>query len=448
MRSRTLKLALIPLAIVILGGAAFFFLPKSEKKQADSVYKTSPIARGNLEETVSSNGNLKAVGTVDVLTQVTGTLEKVFVDFNDHVKKNQPLAQINTDKLKITLKQTQAALDKARAQNEYDSVEYEKSRTLRERLLISDTELASKKLAFLTSKATLLQAEASYEEARLNIENYALILSPIDGIVLVRSVDPGQTVVGSGSTNTLLFTLAENMDTMDIKALVDELDISKIKVGQNVRFSVETYTDRKFSGTIRQLRVVPSSSDNVVSYIVMISAENKDGALLPGMTATVEFLISEKKDVVLVPNTALRFTPAAEVQAIAKRKAFEERLKGRSEAERQAALKQYDDRLKTGNTGANSLLSGAQRLPRAMSGTPGGLPPGPGGPPPGAGGPGGNATGIRLTTTSENRKSLWFLENDGSVSVRNVEVGVSDGTNTEIVAGEALIGKHVITRAQ
>lgn len=446
MHSRTVKLALIPVVLALLGSTAYFLRPKAETKEAGAAYKTSPIVKGNIEETVSSNGNLKAVGTVDVLTQVTGTLEKVFVDFNDKVKKNQPLAQINTDKLKITLKEAQAALDKARAQNEYDSAEYEKSKVLRERSLISDSELAAKKLSYLTSKATLLQAEAAHEEARLNIESYALILSPIDGIVLERSVDPGQTVVGSGSTNTQLFTLAENMETMDIKALVDELDISKIKVGQNVRFSVETYSEKKFAGTVRQIRVVPSSSDNVVSYIVMISADNKDALLLPGMTATVEFMISEKKNVVLAPNAALKFAPSAEIQAAARRKAFEERLKDRPEAEREAALKMYDERQKSGTAagGANALLGGGQRIPGA-----GGMPPPGGGPGmPGAGTGGGSAGGSRQGAGAENRKSLWLLEEDGSVTLRMVTIGATDETNTEILDGEALIGKNVITRAQ
>lgn len=440
MRSRTFKIALVALALIVSASAAYYFKSMPESKRTGPSYRTGRIELGDVEDTVSSNGSLKAVGTVEVLTQVTGTLEKVLVDFNDRVRKNQPLAEINTDKMRIALKEKQAALDKARAQHEYDSVEYEKSRILRERSLISDSDLSTKKLALSTGKANLTQAEAAYEQARLDIEKYAVILSPIDGIVLDRSVDPGQTVVGSGSTNTRLFTLAENLDAMDIEAAVDELDISRVKPGQEVRFSVEAHPERKFSGSVRQIRVVPKTSSNVVSYTVIVRADNTDGALLPGMTATVEFMITQKKGVVLVPSAALRFAPSAEVQAAARRKAFEERIKDRPESERAALLKQYEERMKTGSAGGNSLLGGGVRI--AAGGGMGG----PGGaPPPGAGFGG---QGVPGGANGGGRKTLWLLEDDGSVSLRAVAVGASDETNTEILGGEDLIGKNAIVRAQ
>lgn len=450
MKSRMLKLSFIPLALAVIGGGVFVAAKRSAQTSVAPAYQSSPVKKGNIEETVSSNGTLKAVGTVDVLTQVTGTLEKVFVDFNDRVRRNQPLAEINTDKLKIALRNAQASLDKARAQHEYDAAEHEKSRTLRERSLISDSDLAAKKLSYAASKANLAQAEASYEEARMNIEQYALILAPIDGIVLDRAVDPGQTVVGSGSTNTQLFTLAENLETMDIEASVDELDISRVKLGQTARFTVEAYSERKFEGSVRQIRVVPKTSSNVVSYTVIVRAENKDGALLPGMTATLEFLISQKKDVVLVPSATLRFAPSAELQAAARRKQFEDRIKGRPEEERAALLKQYDERVKAGaagQAGQGGLLSGG------MGGAPmgGGMPPpgsfgGPGGGPGGA--PGGTSGTRSAGNSADARKTLWFLESDGSLSFRQVSVGSSDGANTEILNADDLIGKNVVTRAK
>lgn len=434
MRIRKSMIVLIPLAGLLLGGAAFFIRSRTEPEPAAAAYKTAKIERGNIEEIVSSNGSLKAVGTVDVLTQVTGTLESVYVDFNDRVSRNQQLARINTDKLRITLKEAEAALAKARAQSEYDAAEYEKSRALRERSLISDSDLAAKRLADRTAKANLLQAEAAYEEARLDIDSYAVILSPIDGIVLDRAVDPGQTVVGSGSTNTKLFTLAENLKTMEIEAAVDEMDIGRIKLGQEARFTVEAYPDKKLLGTVRQIRVVPTTSSNVVSYTVIVRADNGEGLLLPGMTATLEFLISQKKDVALVPSAALRFTPSAEVQAAARRRAFEERIADRPEAERETLLKQYDERTAAGTAGGqNALLSGRPMMP-----------------PPGGGfGPGAGAgAGTQRGAAAENRKTLWLQNEDGSVSLRMVSVGSGDGTNTELLDGDALVGKSVIVRAQ
>ncbi len=453
MKSRIAKLTIIPLGLVLIGGGVFLAAKKAPQASAAPSFQTSPVAKGNIEETVSSNGNLKAVGTVEVLTQVTGTLEKVYVDFNDRVKRNQPLAEINTDKLKLTLKNAKAALDKAKAQYDYESSEYQKNRMLQDRSLISDSDLASSKLSYETSKANLAQAENAYEEARMDIEQYAVILSPIDGIVLDRAVDPGQTVVGSGSTNTQLFTLAENLDVMDIEAAVDELDISRVKLGQAARFTVEAYSDRKFEGAVRQIRVVPAKSSNVVSYTVIVRTENKDGALLPGMTATLEFLISQKKDVVLVPSAALRFTPSEEIQAAARRKQFEERIADRTAEERAALLKQYDERAKTGAAGQGGLLAGAGRNPMGGGGAP--MPPPGGGGPGGPGGSGsggrtaGGAAGARAAgSAAEARKTLWFLESDGSVSLKMVTVGSSDGTNTEILNAEDLVGKQVITRTR
>ena len=429
MKKRTFPLLIG--AALLAAALALFFVRRGGSVQAAEVgYKTATVTRGDIEETVSSNGNLKAVGTVNVLAQLTGTLEEVYVDFNDPVAKNQPLARINTDKLKITLKEAKAARDKAAAQAEYDAAEFEKSRQLQERALISDSDFAAKKLARLSSAAALEQAEAAWEEARLNIENYAVVLSPIAGIVLDRAVEPGETVVGSGNTNTQLFTLAENLREMEIEAAVDEMDISAVKLGQTARFTVEAYPDRAFTGTVRQIRLVPTSSDNVVSYTVIVRAANEDGALLPGMTATAEFLVSEREGVVLVPNAAFRFTPSDEGAAAARRAAFERRIANLGEAERAEELKRYDERA-NGARRAGSLLGG----PRLMGG-------GPGGPPPGAGG----ACGARAQASDETRKTLWLLE-AGNVVLRAVRTGASDGTNTEILGGDDLVGASVIVKA-
>jgi HlyD family secretion protein len=431
MKRRTVTILIVCAVVLVAAGTLIMGRSASAKTKQEAVYKTAKIARGDIEETVSSTGNLRAVGTVNVLAQLTGTLEKVYVDFNDTVTKNQPLAEINTDKLKITLKEAAAAKDKAQAQAEYDAAEYEKSRSLQASKLISDSDFAAKRLAYLSSKAALEQAEASYDEARLNIDKYAIVLSPITGIVLDRAVEEGETVVGSGNTNTQLFTLAENLRQMEIEAAVDEMDISRIKLGQSVRFTVEAYPDKKFSGSVSQIRIVPISSNNVVSYTVIVRADNADGFLLPGMTATVDFLVNQKKDVILVPSAAFRFTPADDVVAAARRKAFESRIANLSEAERAKAIKEYDARVGGGGQQAGSLLGGARRFPGGG---------GPGGP----GGPGGSGS----TGSSATRKTLWILEADGTVTLRAVETGASDGTNTEIVNGDALSGLAAIVRGQ
>jgi len=432
-----------PLALVLAGAGLYALRPKAAAAGADLKYKTAAVQRGAIQDTVSSTGTVQAVGTVAVLAQLTGTLEQVYVDFNDAVSKGQPLAKINTEKLQITLKEKQAALEKARAQLEYDSAEYAKSQKLFASALISESDLASGRLAYLSSKASLAQAEASYEDARLDLEKYAVVLSPISGIVLDKAVEAGETVVGSGSSNTELFTLAENLKVMEIKALVDELDISQVRLGQTARFTVEAYADKKFSGTVSQIRVVPTTSDNVVSYTVIVKAGNEDGLLLPGMTATLDFLVTEKQDVVLVPSAAFRFTPSEEVQAAARKRAFEERIKDLPEDQQAEAIKAYEERAKAGGTQAGGLLGG----PRVALGGAGGPPPGAGGPG-GPGAPGGGVAGNGSGAAAATRKPLWILEEDGSVSLRNVAVGASDASNTELLGADDLVGKAAILRAE
>lgn len=419
-----------------------------------SEWKTSPIARGTIEQTVSSTGTLKAVGTVSVLAQVTGTLDTVAVDFNDSVRKGQLLARVNTDKLAIALKEANAALEKARAQHEFNELEYTQNKKLFEQKLISESELASYKLAWLSSRASLIQAEAAEETARLNIEEYATVLSPVDGIVLDRAVQAGQTVVGSGNTNTELFTLAESLEAMEIEVLVDELDISSIQEGMAVRFTVEAWGERAYEGAVTQIRKLPTTSNNVVSYTVIVSTSNKDESLLPGMTATADFIVTSKEDVVIVPSTALRFSPPQDIVAAARRDLFVARLddQGLDAAARKAAIAEYDtaqaaaEQAKTTNGAANStgssLLGGGMPMPGMM-------------PPPGGTQQlsGSSRTGTTSRSAGTNgaaaagRRAIWTLEDDGSLALHMVKTGASDAVNTELLDAEDLLGKRVITRA-
>ncbi len=420
-----------------------------------SEWKTSPIARGTIEQTVSSTGTLKAVGTVSVLAQVTGTLDTVAVDFNDSVKKGQLLARVNTDKLAIALKEANAALEKARAQHEFNELEYTQNKKLFEQKLISESELASYKLAWLSSRASLIQAEAAEETARLNIEEYATVLSPVDGIVLDRAVQAGQTVVGSGNTNTELFTLAESLEAMEIEVLVDELDISGIREGMAVRFTVEAWGERQYEGKVAQIRKLPTTSNNVVSYTVIVSTSNKDESLLPGMTATADFIVTSKEDVVIIPSAALRFSPPEELAAAARRELFIARLDEQAldAAARKTAIAEYDaaqlaaaqakEANGTAAPSSSSLLGGGVPMPRMMQ------------PPGGTRQQGsGSGSGSRSATAAgtagsaaAGRRAIWTLEDDGTLALHMVKTGASDAVNTEIVDAEALLGKKVITRA-
>ncbi|MDR1932453.1 MAG: efflux RND transporter periplasmic adaptor subunit [Spirochaetales bacterium] len=415
--------------LAIAGGLLFF---SGAKAKAAAEYETAVIGRSTIEELVSSSGKLQAVGTVNVLTQLTGTVEKVLVDFNDTVKKGQPLVELNTEMLKITLRETEAALTRARAQYEHAKLSWDNNRQLFERKLISEFDLHTSKTDMEVQRAALIQAETQYEKARLNIDEYAIILSPIDGIVLDRKVEKGETVVANSGSVTQLFILAENLDTMEIKGEVDELDISSIRTGMDVRFTVEAYPDRKFTGAVSQIRKVPVATDNVVNYTVVVTTQNPGGVLLPGMTANMEFIVMEKKDALVAPSSAFRFSPPEDVASAARRRMLEERLADRPAEERQAALRQFDENAKAAAASAQALPVGGGIL---------GMPrfPGGGGRQQNAGMAGGASSGAA-------RRPLWFLGADGSVSLHMVRTGVVDGSNTEIVDADALEGLSVIVR--
>jgi HlyD family secretion protein len=440
MKRKKIFYPLMVISAVLIAGAGFFGF-SARNGAVPAGYDRVKIIRGDIEETVSSSGRLQAVGTVNVLTQLTGTVEKVHVDFNDPVKKGQPLVELNTEMLKISLREARAALHKAKAQNEHDILTYTNNQKLAGRNLLSEFDLHASRTALEVSKANLMQAEAQYERARLNIDEYAIILSPINGIVLDRNVEKGQTVAANSGSMTQLFTLAENLKIMEISAEVDELDISKIREGMDVRFSVEAYPDKKFRGKVRQVRIVPTASNNVVNYTVIVTAENEEGFLLPGMTATTEFLVMEKKDVLLVPTAAFRFSPPEDVASAARRKMLEERLKDRPAEERAAALKQFDEARKSAKTasgtgtgsgsGQSALLGGMPRFPGAGGGAR---------PAQGAGGEGAG------TGPQDNRKTLWLYGSDGSLTPRMVGIGVADGKNTEIRGPSDLEGRDIVLR--
>jgi HlyD family secretion protein len=382
---------------------------------------------------VSSSGKLQAVGTVNVLTQLTGTVERVLVDFNDTVNKGQPLVELNTEMLKITLREAQANLARARAQYEHAKLLYDKNRDLYQREVMSEFEFHTSKTDMEVQRAALIQAETQFEKARLNIDEYAIILSPIDGIVLDRKVEKGETVVANSGSVTQLFILAENLDTMEIKGEVDELDISSIRLEMQVRFSVEAYPDKNFTGIVSQIRKVPVTTDNVVNYTVIVTTRNPEGLLLPGMTANMEFLVMEKKDVLVVPSAAFRFTPPEEAALAARRKMLEERLADRPPEEREAALRQFDQDAKAQTQAAQTARAGGGLLSMPRF--------------PGGGGQGRQQNaGFSGAGASEARRPLWLREADGSLRLRMVKTGVVDGSNTELLEADELEGLSVIVR--
>ncbi|NOY22774.1 MAG: efflux RND transporter periplasmic adaptor subunit [Acidobacteria bacterium] len=302
-----MKKLIVILALVAVAIGAWFFVASRGEKSGQATFNTVKLKRGTLENTVSSTGTLSAIGTVEVGTQVSGTLKQVLVDFNDHVKKNQLLAVLDKRVLKSAVQEARAGLMKAHAQEEMAQADFKRSKRLYDDRMVSEQDFVQAKTTLETAKASVISAETSLNRSQTNL-NYAEIRSPIDGTIIQRNVESGQTVAASFSTPTL-FLVAADLSKMEIQALVDESDIGQIRLNQSVRFTVEAYPDKTFTGTVEQIRLQPSTVNNVVNYTVIVNADNPDHVLLPGMTATVDFIAQHLENVLLVPNAALRFKP-------------------------------------------------------------------------------------------------------------------------------------------
>lgn len=296
------------LPVLVLAG----FLFKSCFTHAEeSSFQFAPIKRGDIENIVSSTGTLSAVETVEVGSQVSGILEKVYVDFNDLVKKGQVLATLDKTLFEVAVQDAEAAVVSAKAKLDQANAELNRNRPLFEKGYMSEMDFLVSQTSAQTAKAGMETAKAALKRAKTNLD-YTIIRSPIDGTVIERTVDAGQTIAASFQAPKL-FIIAKDLTRMQIEANVDESDIGQIKENQSVRFEVQSYPDEIFTGKVRQIRLQPTTIQNVVNYTVVVDASNEKGMLLPGMTATVDFLVEERRDVLLVPNTALYFKPSEEL---------------------------------------------------------------------------------------------------------------------------------------
>ena len=432
------------IAVAVLGGLGAWLgtRPRAAAKSPGQAYELTTVKRGTIESTVSSSGTLATVSSVSVLAQMSGRVEKVHADYNDRVKKGTVLATLNTDMLKLQEKESQSAVTKAQAQYNLQKVDAQNKATLAEKGLVSDYELASSRASLEVMAADLAAAESSLKRIQTELTQYAVITSPIDGIVLDRNVEEGQSVVeGSSANASSLFTLAEDLSRMEIKAEVDELDISSISVGQAVRFTVEAWPSQAFSGRVHQIRLVPKTADNLVSYYVMIRADNPEGRLLPGMTASVQFILERKENVLVVPTTAFRFQPAGMSSADVQKMVFLAGLDGLSAEQKAQAGKAYDERARAAAEAAGTQ-TGAGGLTGLMMP---GRPPGARNNGQGTGSGQGGAAGAAAAAT---RKPLWYLDSQGRPAVLLVTAGASDAAGTEVSGPSDLEGRSVILKVK
>ena len=304
------KIWLIILSVVVVAIAAIVIIKAMKSANRELVIRTHVVGEYTVENTVTATGTIEPVETVEVGTQVSGKVEKIYVDFNDVVKKGQLMAELDKQTLNQSLSRAKASLTSAESQLNYAKLTYERTKQLYESNAATLAAYQEAQNTYTQAQMSKRNAQASYDQARVDLA-YAEIYSPIDGIVLDRAVEVGQTVAASFSTPTL-FTLANDLTKMQVEADVDEADIGQVKVGQRVSFTVDAYMDDVFEGTVNQIRMKPTTTSNVVTYTVIIEAPNPDQKLFPGMTASVT-IVTEEETGLAVPAEAFNFTPDEQV---------------------------------------------------------------------------------------------------------------------------------------
>lgn len=297
----------LALLFLLTAGGAFAYR-QSSGLRIEERYKLQTVEKGAINQGVSANGTLNPVTLVNVGTQVSGTVRKLYVDFNGKVAKGQVLLELDDALLAAQAKQSAASVESAAASLELAAANESRVRSLFAQEYVSRQELDQAVQAHKAARAQLNLARAQSEKDRANL-NYSVIRSPVSGVVVARSVDVGQTVAASFQTPTL-FQIAQDLSKMQIDTNFAEADIGNIRVGQAVRFNVDAFPNRAFEGAVRQVRLNSTTQQNVVTYNVVVSVENPEQVLLPGMTAYVNIVVDKRKAALLVPNAALRFKPA------------------------------------------------------------------------------------------------------------------------------------------
>ncbi len=304
------KKNLIIIGVITLALIAILLFKLFSKKEAEYTFDIIKVEKGNITNTVTATGTIEAMTTVKVGTQVSGIIEHVYVDFNDNVKQGQILAKLDETALRAQLEQSQASVDQAQAQLNYQEATYKRMKALFDKDLIAQADYDQALYNYENSRASLSNAKSALDRTKVNLA-FATISSPIDGVVLNRAIEEGQTVAASFNTPEM-FTIVNDLTQMEVQTSVDEADIGQVIQGQRVEFTVDAYPDLKFEGSVSQVRLQPVTTNNVVTYVVILNAPNPDKKLMPGMTASATIYIKEKQNTLVLSGKTLRFTPDTE----------------------------------------------------------------------------------------------------------------------------------------
>ncbi len=343
--------------ILIITSVVLFVTGSCHKSGKLYTYETAIVKKGSIKNTITATGTVQADTTVAIGTQVSGVIQKIYVDFNSHVKKGQLLLELDKTPLQTQVQQAQASLDDSKSEVAFQSATYERYKALLDKKLVAQADYDQVKYNYDKALANLKTAQAGYDKAMVNLA-YATIYSPIKGVVLNRAVDQGQTVAASFNTPNL-FTIGNDLTQMQVQANVDEADIGQVRDGQPVDFSVDAYPNETFKGTVRQIRLQPVVTSNVVTYTVIVNAPNPEEKLMPGMTANITVLTQEVDSVLTVPGKALRFTPDAQFLAeYMKNNPFGQRQRGGTGAQAGTGsqFRGQGDQSAQGGSGQNKSL--------------------------------------------------------------------------------------------
>ncbi|HPQ35664.1 MAG TPA: efflux RND transporter periplasmic adaptor subunit [Tenuifilaceae bacterium] len=296
-------------SLIIVAAIVTFIFTKGPKNIVQ--LETSIVSKGTIINTITATGTVEPIDQLEVGTQVSGVIQKIYVDFNSKVTKGQLLAELDSLTLKARLLQAKANLASAENELTYQEQNFNRTKKLWENSMVSETDYETALYKYNSSKTQIDMLKSEVDQAKVNL-SYTSIYSPIDGVILNRAIEEGQTVAASFNTPTL-FTIARDLTKMQVEASVDEADIGQVKVGQNVTFTVDAFPDDIFNGQVTQIRLEPNVTSNVVTYTVIIDAPNPDTKLLPGLTASVNIITKEAKDVLVVSSKALNFVPTQAV---------------------------------------------------------------------------------------------------------------------------------------
>lgn len=373
--------------VAALAGGGYWFVQQRTAQNPETRYKFATVEKGDVTQTVSANGTLTPLVLVNVGTQVSGTVRKLYVDFNSKVSAGQKLVELDQSLLQTVARQSQANVVNVQTSYDLAKANEARMRALLDKEYISRQDYDQSLQNLKSAQAQLVQAKAAADKDQVNL-GYSVITSPVSGVVVARLVDIGQTVAASFQTPTLI-QIAQDLTKMAIDTSFAEADIGNIKEGMPVRFTVDAFPNRSFQGVVQQIRLNPTNTQNVVTYNVRINVDNPELILLPGMTAYVSIGVQKRPGALLVPNAALRFKPA------------------------DAASKKEGD--------AGKSAGGAQ---------------GNGGP---AGGQGGKAK------KRDSQSGTVYVLADGEIKPLSVQIGITDNRNTEIVSGELKEGDRIVT---